>query len=282
MTNSDLTIAIISYNSYGTIKKCLNELITSKKFKTIIVDNASTDDSAQNLKKQYPQAKLIINSTNIGYGRAANLAIKTCSTKYLFLINPDLKATADNTSQLLSKLKQLNDDVALLAPSVDLNTHIKQGLMQKEWVIGAAMMFNLTTMKEVGYFDENIFLFSEESDLCKRIRYKKLKILLDSDIYIEHLYRQSSPPSLETEALKDWHQAWSNAYFYHKHGMDHGRKNTYRVALIYLIKYLVSTNNTKRNRYKHRLFGTTSFLKNQPAFDDRGKPNIPKQYKSKT
>ena len=276
MSNSDdLTIAIVSYNSYQAINSCLSELLDSKCFPVIIIDNASLDDTAERLEQRFPDATLVKSPRNLGYGRAANLAMASCTTKYLFLINPDLKATTAEVKHLLRTFKQQDEKVALLAPAVEDNAHTKEGLIEQKWVIGAAMMFNMDAMKPVGGFDENIFLFSEETDLCMRIQHAGLKILLDSDVYIEHLYRQSSTPNPKTEALKDWHQAWSFCYFNHKHNSDHGKYNPYRRAIRYFIKYLLAMDKAKKQRYKYRLKGTLSFLLRRPAILHSGSPYTP-------
>lgn len=259
--SKELTIAIVSYNSYDAITKCLDDLITSGQFPVIIIDNASTDGSSDKLATRYPNAMVISSDVNLGYGRGANLAIKSCSTQYLFLVNPDLKATPEKTAQLFETFKTLPDDVALLAPSADPKTHTNEGLVEKDWVIGAAMMFNLKAMKPIGFFDENIFLFFEETDLCIRIRNNGYRILLDSGLHMEHLYRQSSTPNAETEALKDWHYGWSKLYFQNKHGLDTGKKNKYRTVSKYLLKYLAAPTPEKRNRYKNRLKGCWGFIK---------------------
>lgn len=277
--SDDVTIAIVSYNSFQAISACLSELIDSRSFPVIIIDNASSDDTAERLEQRFPDSTLVKSPCNLGYGRAANLAMASCTTKYLFLINPDLKATTAEVKQLLLTFKQQNEKVALLAPAVEEKAHTKQGLVEQDWVIGAAMMFNMDAMKPVGGFDDKIFLFSEETDLCMRIQKAGLKILLDTDVYIEHLYRQSSTPNPKTEALKDWHQAWSFCYFHHKHHSDHGKYNPYRRAIRYFIKYVLATDQAKKQRYKYRLLGSYAYLKGQPAFLDSQQPYDPLESK---
>lgn len=273
--SKELTIAIVSYNSYDAITKCLDDLITSGQFPVIIIDNASTDGSSDKLATRYPNAMVISSDVNLGYGRGANLAIKSCSTQYLFLVNPDLKATPEKTAQLFETFKTLPDDVALLAPSADPKTHTNEGPVEKDWVIGAAMMFNLKAMKPIGFFDENIFLFFEETDLCIRIRKARNKIFLDSNLYIEHLYRQSSTPSPSTEALKDWHYAWSKMHLHNKHRSNLGKLNPHKVALNYLLKYLFARHPIKKQRYKYRYLGSKAFIHGTSAFRSTGQPHTP-------
>lgn len=270
--NTALTIAIVSYNSHAIISTCLDELITSNEFPVIIVDNASPDGSGQKLKQRYPNVTVIQVEQNIGYGRAANRAIAAAETPYLFLINPDLKARCADVSALFGHMRKQSPDVALMAPAVQQKDFVKKGIVEKDWVIGAAMMFNLGALQKVGVFDENIFLFSEESDLCLRIRRAGMRILLDSDLYVEHLYRQSSTPSARIEYLKNWHFGWSRMYFYSKHDLATGKKSPYRVASRYLMKYLFATRADKRQAYRAKMLGTLAFIRGQSAFLPDGRP----------
>lgn len=269
---ADLTIAIVCYNSHDVICACLHELLTSNVFPVVLVDNASTDDSGRRLKEKYPEITLLQSGKNLGYGRAANLALQSTSTRYFFLINPDLMASVDGVRQLYSHLRAHDGKVALLAPAVKKKDFTHQGLLARHWVIGAAMLFDKTLMEPVGYFDENIFLFSEESDLCFRIRQAGLQIFLDSDVYIEHLYRQSSAPDPRIEHLKHWHFGWSRNYYYNKHGLARGKKNPYRLVMVWGLKSLTSRSAEKRDAYRAKMLGAIAFVRGQKAFMDNGKP----------
>jgi len=272
-TNALLTIAIVTYNSFDVVCNCLDELLGSNQFKIIVVDNASTDTTGARLVQKYPGITLIQSNVNLGYGRAANRAIAVAETPYLLLINPDLKATTATVTALLGHMLKADEKSVLMAPAVFESDHTRKGLIEKDWVIGAAMLFNLERLKPVGVFDENIFLFSEENDLCLRIRKANLKILLDTDIYIEHLYRQSSTPNQAIDDLKDWHKAWSSMYFHTKHGLAIGKKSPKRMLALYFLKYLVATEPKKRALYKARYRGTLAFINGEPAILKNGNPN---------
>lgn len=272
INDNPLTIAIVSYNSYTSICNCLSNLISQTRHKVIIVDNASPDNSGARIKQQFDSVTLLQLQQNIGYGRAANRAIELADTPYLLLLNPDLIATADDVDQLLSRMLGLGNSAAILAPAVTQKDFLGEGLVQRNWVIGAAMLLNLEALKPVGYFDENIFLFSEETDLCYRARQAGLEIWLDTSLYVEHLYRQSSTPSAKIEALKNWHVGWSHMYYYTKHGLARGKKNPKRVLLQYGLKYLTATNAKKKAMYKARFEGTLAFMRGQAAFCPDGNP----------
>ncbi|MDY0005789.1 MAG: glycosyltransferase family 2 protein [Spongiibacteraceae bacterium] len=261
-----LTIGIVSYNSHQVLSACMQELLGKPQYRTLIIDNASTDQSAARLQAMFPDIEVIPLPHNIGYGRAANVGIAEAKTKYFLLLNPDLQITTADIDRLFDRALSLGEDVALLAPAVERRDYLQQGLLDRDWVIGAAMLFNLTALSPLGLFDENIFLFSEETDLCIRIRRAGLRIALDSDLFVNHLYRQSTPSSPEIEELKNWHIAWSNCYVLSKHGLATGKKHPYRLLVIYLVKMLTSTSRFKRVRYRTRLSGTWAFISGQSAF----------------
>lgn len=270
--NNQLTIVIVSFNSYSAVRNCLSELLQNTQHPVIVVDNASPDDSGQLIKQDFGTVSLLQLDQNIGYGRAANRAISIATTPYLLLLNPDLIATTSAADQLLACMKKLGNSAAILAPAVTKKDCLNSGLVQKNWVIGAAMLLNLEALRPIGFFDENIFLFSEETDLCYRAKKAGLEIWLDTSTYLEHLHRQSSTPNEKIESLKNWHFGWSHMYYYTKHGMAKEKKNPARILSLYAIKYLTATNKKKRALYKARLQGTLAFLRNVPAFTVDGNP----------
>lgn len=274
-SNTQTTIAIVSYNSHDAVISCLGDLIASETYPVIIVDNGSPDLSGQRLKKQYPHIELIEAPQNLGYGRGANLALKHAKTDYLFLVNPDLKLTADAVEGLVEHVQSEEPVTTISAPAVRIKDHLNQGVQERKWVIGAALLFNIPNLKDIGFFDENIFLFSEESDLCYRTKAAGHRIVLDTDIYVEHLRGQSSTPDPKIERLKSWHFGWSHVYFYQKHGLATGKRNPYRIAFQYLYKWLFSTNSHKRLKYRARFEGTKAFIQGKTAFLKDGSPRWP-------
>lgn len=270
--NPLITAIIVSYNSFSTLRRCQNDWLESPPCKIIIVDNASTDSSAADISQHYPQVNLMKQAINLGYGRGANRALAEVDTPYAILLNPDLEVSEQHIRQLVDSAAKLDGEFAILAPAVREKDHLKQGLVRKKWVIGAAMLFNMKAMQEIGFFDESIFLFSEETDLCMRTNLLGKAIFLDSNIYIRHLLNQSSTPNPETTRLKNWHKGWSRMYFRNKHGLNKGKKSNWRVLAKYALKRLLSTKTDKRLAYKYRLAGSIAFLKGTAALRDDGRP----------
>ena len=86
-----------------------------------------------------------------------------------------------------------------------------------DYVKGFAMLFNTKKIKKFKMFDENIFLYLEEIDLCKRLRKKKHKIYVCKNAKIAHIGAKSSNLGFEYEKCRNWHWMWSKVYFDKKH-----------------------------------------------------------------
>lgn len=266
------TLLVVSFNSSEVVERCLGSVIDSGRYPVIIIDNASPDGSADILETRFPSARIIRLEQNIGYGRAANRGLERVETEYAMLLNPDIVGDLDKIARLEQRMADLPGDVAVLAPAVSERHFRQQGLIDREWVIGAAMLFRMQSLKQVGFFDENIFLFSEETDLCFRIKQAGQRILLDSDLYLEHLSKQSSTPSPEVDFMKAWHYAWSNQYLAVKHGFAKGKRNPGRRLFVYWFKFVTATNPKKRQKFRARYLGVRAFLAGEKAFLDDGTP----------
>ena len=90
---------------------------------------------------------------------------------------------------------------------------------QMNFIDGCCLLFNMKQMKKVGFFDKNIFLYFEETDLIKRCIDKSKKVLMIDNIKIYHEGRSSSISKLNTiiETNRNWHYMWSKFYYFNKH-----------------------------------------------------------------
>lgn len=88
----DVSIIIVEYNTKELLKKCLSSIYENTKdveFEVIVSDNGSSDGSCQMVKKDFPEAILIENNKNLGFGKANNIAKKISKGKYVFFLNSD-------------------------------------------------------------------------------------------------------------------------------------------------------------------------------------------------
>src|SRR5262249_17884099 len=112
---AEFAVAIISFNTVKLLRACLESVLRQFPAEVIVVDNASSDGSAEMVRTQYPTVILKTNSTNLGYGKAANQAITSCSAKYVLLLNADTVLEPGALVQLRNYL-DLHPEVAVAGP----------------------------------------------------------------------------------------------------------------------------------------------------------------------
>jgi len=86
-----IAVVIINYNTCQELQACLGSIEPEEEGEVIVVDNASSDGSVEMVRSKYPWVRLHANSTNRGYGAAANQAIAGCATQYVLLLNSDTR-----------------------------------------------------------------------------------------------------------------------------------------------------------------------------------------------
>lgn len=230
----DITVIVVTYNSAHCIAALRDAIIGFGQL--IIVDNGSDDDTVQQVRRQVPEARLIANPANVGFGSANNQALAMVATRYALLINPDCLPNSIFAQQVLSAVVMF-PDAAIIAPhlarrsgALELSYRWPSGLWRSAgsqatgpccvgFVSGAAMLLNMSVMREVGFFDETFFLYYEDEDLCQRVFDKRLQIIVVPDMQMTHLSRGSvrgrSP--LRSEYIRGYHHAQSKLLFEHKH-----------------------------------------------------------------
>ena len=100
----DLSVIIVSWNVKDKLYSNLSAVFSSLgigSFEVFVVDNASTDGSADMVHQEFPQVRLIANQENLGFARANNLALKQASGEFILLLNPDMLPAADTLSKSL-------------------------------------------------------------------------------------------------------------------------------------------------------------------------------------
>ena len=101
---STISILVVTWNNRGFLDRCLESL--PKDSEIIVVDNASTDGSADFVAETFPQVRLIRLDRNIGFGAAVNRAAAEATGTYLLLLNPDAEATPKALERLMEFLDE--------------------------------------------------------------------------------------------------------------------------------------------------------------------------------
>lgn len=270
-----LSIVSICYNSsHLFLSHGWNTFIQNTDTNIILVDNGSPDNSGQILASNYPHHHVLQLGRNLGYGRAANAGIGECKTRFVLLLNPDISITAGSIKQLLEIAISDSTNTAIWAPVLKETDYSNEDPYIVEAVTGAAMLFDLNKLKSECLFDENIFLYSEETDLCYRIRQLGYSIKLCPSVFIDHEIDGSSGHNSRLTYMKSWHFGWSRCYFLNKHNLYTKKRNPKRMYRYYKIKSYISLSKINRLRYKGQAAGVKAFLDGQVAFTADDEPQM--------
>jgi N-acetylglucosaminyl-diphospho-decaprenol L-rhamnosyltransferase len=219
----DITFLIVTYNSARVIEGCLKLLPNDQRI--IVLDNGSSDSTLE-VVSRYSHVEIVRNS-NIGYGKAANVGLSMATTPYAMLLNPDVRIDAQSIQVMLANIRK-HPDIGMIGANTfhyengqkiyqKQHSYNEQGLCYTGWIVGALMMFNMQALKKVGLFDENIFLFFEETDLCDRFQAAGFKLAICKHAEAEHEWGTSTTSSMRVLKIRAWHSAWSRSYYYRKH-----------------------------------------------------------------
>ena len=201
-----VAIVIVNYNNASDTLACIESLEKLKagkdKIITILVDNASLDDSVKIISKRFPKIKVIRSPSNKGFAGGNNLGIKLAlknGAGYIFLLNND---TLVKDKRLIEKL--IKPQLDLAAPVVKFrrkgkffydfggkidflfgrNYHLESDnkwarwLVKPDYISGVAMMIRARVFRRIGFLDEKYFMYYEDVDFC--IRAKKAGYKLGS------------------------------------------------------------------------------------------------------
>jgi GT2 family glycosyltransferase len=216
----------------------------------IVVDNASVDGSSDAIKEKYPEVQLIQNSQNLGFAKANNIGIKKSKGMYVCLLNSDIQVL-DNTISFMINFMNNHKEVGLSGPRIlwpdmtlqhscmnypSIRTQVCETLsfnrifphtalfsgeymtffnhdrlIKVDWLIGCFMLIRREVLETVGLLDELFFIYSEETDLCKRMHEAGWNIVFLPEVSAIHHNASSSsknPIRFSAEqrlsALKYW------------------------------------------------------------------------------
>ena len=264
MSYDKITVVINTFNSEDKIQQCLKSIDPS--VKVIIIENSNNLNFKNVVEKKYSNVNCFLAGQNLGYAKGNNFGLSKVKSDYALILNPDaflIKGTLERLLVIANNFK----DFSIIGPARQ-NEYVKLDLHKNEEdtfevnrLKGFAMFLNIKQFKEIGFFDENFFIYLEEIDLCKRLQKKNKKIYLDKKVIINHLGGSSHNEKInfEMELSRNWHWMWSTFYYNKKH---YGYYNSlFKVsgkffsALIKLIFYSLMFNKIKKKIYYQRFSG---------------------------
>jgi len=274
-----LSVVIVSFHSEDVIHNCITSI--TDKIQIIVVENSGNKDFARKLQDKYKNVKCILSYKNLGMGAGNNLGIRNVATDYVFILNPDIVLEKNAIEEILIASKKL-DSFGLIAPISNNKKYPNYKINKKnksinniepfkvESVDGFAMILNLKVLKKIdqfknnNFFDENIFLYLENDDLCKRINnFESMYIAPKSKVNHLGASGVNKKYSDQIELSRNWHWIWSKFYFNKKHygffkAFIDGLPSFLSAVLKLLFYSLI--NHKKKGIYLHRVLGFLNAL----------------------
>lgn len=275
----DVSIITVTYNSAASIADCLNSVRAQQgmEHEILVIDNASSDETVSVVRGLEANITLIENRENVGFGRGCNQGFTASRGRYIYLLNPDAQLIGTDALATLcralsehkqwgmagSRVLSATGEKKSPATTYPDQSHVRKDFSQLPgeiaWVVGASMMVKREVYAELGGFDPDFFLYSEETDFCLRLRERGYEIGLVEDAAVRHIGGAS-------ESGRDPYEVWTRRseglhLFWQKHypALDVEkllRRNRYRARYRMLVNgWLARFRPPKSNAWqKHRRY----------------------------
>jgi GT2 family glycosyltransferase len=118
--SAEISVIIVAWNCRKVLSDCLNSILLQIKpevSEIIVVDNASSDGTADMVRTNFPSVKLIESNSNIGFAQGNNLGLEAATGEYVFLINPDVVVSDNTFAKMLNYLRS-NPEIGMLGPKI--------------------------------------------------------------------------------------------------------------------------------------------------------------------
>tara|TARA_B100000767_G_C19734377_1_gene523222 strand:- start:91 stop:990 length:900 start_codon:yes stop_codon:yes gene_type:complete len=222
----DITLIYAAHKSDSIIKKNIDII---KLFNVIIVDNSNSLD-LKNYLSDFDNITFI-NSPNLGFGHANNLAVSNAQTPYIFIVSPDIFFTISSLEILyseflsyknagvagpslfdVSNIRRSNSSLSFLKKKIYRNSFqrkiyknidqtLADGNISCDYIIGCSMLFKKSFFLDIGGFDEHFFIYYEDNDICDRIRSHNKMVLEIPSSKMIHLQGKSTKANFKINAL---------------------------------------------------------------------------------
>jgi N-acetylglucosaminyl-diphospho-decaprenol L-rhamnosyltransferase len=235
----DVSVSLVNTNSRELLLACL-ESLAGTDVEIVVLDNASEDGSAAAVREQFPGVRLIDQRHRAGFGANHNTVIRATTGRHVFVLNEDTTSDDWGFGRMVAHL-DANPRVASLAPrlvypdgrpqdsawrfpspetaALGLFTLSRVGIVQSggsetrdvDWAMAAALLLRREALDEVGLFDEDFFIYSEETDLARRLRDAGWRTQYFPEVTVVHHESQFSAGIPERRINEMWrgrHRYW--------------------------------------------------------------------------
>ena len=232
---------VVSYNTRDDLLRCLAALLApgEPEIEVIVVDNASSDGSAEAVRAHFPAVRVIANPSNLGFSKANNIGLRAATAAYALLLNSDCEVRPGAVAALAGPRHVGRDGSPQVSfgPNLTPAAEWRQGRLvrgvragraealreaaalgererEPDWLSASCVLARRSALDAVGGFDELFFLYEEDVDLCLRIRRAGWRIVFTPAAEVVHHLGRSmeTAPAL---ARLEYHR--SHLRFYAKH-----------------------------------------------------------------
>ena len=281
MNNKELTIIIVTFNSAEIIADCLKSFDINK-YDVFVIDNNSSDKTVEIVKNSFELVKIIENHKNMGFGRANNIGLNQAQTQFALILNPDAQIRDIDIETCLKHLKN-NSQIALASPYTlneenfdNAEKYKNDEIIFCNFVVGGIMFMNLENVRKFGFFDEQFFMFAEDSEICDKSILNGFKNAIFNDAFALHIGGKSSTKTLKTIYRRFWHLGWSKTKYKQKRkNIFNFIRSTLRICALYFcegIFYSLLQNKEKSVQKFAFCFGSFACLIGMKAFDKNNNP----------
>ena len=222
---------IVTYNNKDKIARTIDSVLAQTvgvPFQLYVVDNASTDGTADFIRERYPAVTVIDSEKNRGFGAGHNLVLPLLDSKYHVVINPDILLPSDVITRLCD-YADAHETVGLLSPQIRFEDGRVQMLGKRNPTLrylgahrfhkgdtpskamieycmldmpqsepfpitnatGCFMFFRTSVFRDLGGFDERFFMYLEDCDIARRAA-ERSEVLHDPTTDVIHLWERGS------------------------------------------------------------------------------------------
>jgi GT2 family glycosyltransferase len=223
----DLTIIIVNWNGGDMLLRCLESIRKARAWfgvKVIVVDNNSKDGSRECAAQRFPEYDVFNSGSNLGFGRANNLAKSRVTTPLVLFLNPDTELMPDTLENAVSEMQKHADVGALGCKMFYPGGQVQEQGLQwspspltallellfvtegtsrrfKRWMptfdpnqsgyvnklYGGFILIRRDLLDEIGWFDDRYFMYAEDVDMCLAVRERGWKLYYASNVEIMHV-----------------------------------------------------------------------------------------------
>jgi len=228
-----VSVIVLNYNGLAFLNACFASLrqvnYPKDKIEIIMVDNASTDGSVDYVKNNFNEVRIFRNDSNLGFSKGNNVGLREAQGEFILILNNDTCIDRDCIRAMV-EVARFDDRVGIVAPKIyflrkeGVINNAGSFLLWNGWAVdrgygeidkgqydrveevfaacGACMLLRRTMLEDIGFFDENIFAYFEDTELSWRARLRGWRVVYTPRAIVYHVHAGTS-------------REWSPFFTYH-------------------------------------------------------------------